>query len=103
MSGEDIAALQEKMRDNPFVQLQEHFSSYYKINKETENSPHYITPIQFKLPRNAAGKEFPFQYCRIPIRHFFSWSRRLLTKKVFKSAETVNVKFGVYEFGDKGQ
>jgi hypothetical protein len=65
MSGEDIAALQEKMRDNPFVQLQEHFSSYYKINKETENSPHYITPIQFKLPRNAAGKESPFQY--IPI------------------------------------
>jgi hypothetical protein len=53
------------MRDNPFVQLQEHFSSYYKINKETENSPHYITPIQFKLPRNAAGKESPFQY--IPI------------------------------------
>ena len=65
MSGEDIAALQKKMRDNPFVQLQEHFSSYYKINKETENSPHYITPIQFKLPRNAAGKESPFQY--IPI------------------------------------
>ncbi len=30
--------------------------------------------------------------CRIPIRHFFSQSRRLLTK-IFKSAETVNEKF----------
>ena len=43
-----------------------------------------------------------YDMCRIPVRHFFSWSRRLLTK-IFKSAETVNVKFGVYEFGDKGQ
>ena len=25
------------------------------------------------------------------------------SNKNFKSAETVNVKFGVYEFGDKGQ
>ncbi len=25
------------------------------------------------------------------------------SNKIFKSAETVNVKFGVYEFGDKGQ
>jgi hypothetical protein len=65
MSAEDIATLQEKMWDNPFVKLQENFSSYYKINKETENSPHYIAPIQFKLPRNAAGKECPFQY--VPI------------------------------------
>jgi len=31
-------------------------------------------------------------HCRIPIRHFFSQSRRLLTK-IFKSAETVNEKF----------
>jgi hypothetical protein len=53
------------MWDNPFVKLQENFSSYYKINKETENSPHYIAPIQFKLPRNAGGKECPFQY--VPI------------------------------------
>ncbi len=30
--------------------------------------------------------------CRIPIRHFFSQSRRLLTKN-FKSVETVNEKF----------
>ena len=33
--------------------------------------------------------------CRIPIRHFFSQSRRLLTK-IFRSAETVNVKFNLY-------
>ena len=30
--------------------------------------------------------------CRIPIRHFFSQSRRLLTK-IFESVETVNEKF----------
>jgi hypothetical protein len=33
-----------------------------------------------------------FNICRIPIRHFFSQSRRLLTK-IFKSVETVNEKF----------
>ena len=62
LNREEIAVLEEKMKENPFVKLQENFSSYYKINKETENSPHYITPIQFKLPQNAAGKECPFQY-----------------------------------------
>ena len=62
MSGEEIAVLEEKLKDNPFVKLQENFSSYYKINKETENSGHYISPAQHKLPRNAAGKECPFQY-----------------------------------------
>ncbi len=30
-------------------------------------------------------------YCRIPIRHFFSQSRRLLTK-IFESVTTVNEK-----------
>jgi cell division protein FtsI/penicillin-binding protein 2 len=65
MSAEEVAALQEKMKDNPFVSLQEHFSSYYKINKDTESSAHYISPIQYKLPLNAAGKECPFQY--VPI------------------------------------
>jgi hypothetical protein len=65
MSAVDIAVIEDKMKDNPFVALQEHFSSYYKINKETENSANYITPIQFKLPSNAAGKECPFQY--VPI------------------------------------
>jgi hypothetical protein len=64
-SREEISVLEEKMKDNPFVKLQEHYSSYYRINKETESSPHYIAPIQYKLRRNAAGKECPFQY--IPI------------------------------------
>jgi len=62
MTVENIAEVEEKMRDNPFVQLQEHFSSYYKINKEAESSPHYISPIQYKLSLNSAGKECPFQY-----------------------------------------
>jgi len=62
MSREEISVLEDKMKENPFVQLQDNFSSYYKINKETENSPHYISPIQLKLPRNVAGKECPFQY-----------------------------------------
>jgi hypothetical protein len=65
MSGEEIAVLEEKLKDNPFVKLQENFSSYYKINKETENSGHYISPAQHKLPRNAAGKECPFQYVSV--------------------------------------
>ncbi len=37
-----------------------------------------------------AGSKIPT--CRIPIRHFFSQSRRLLTK-IFESVETVNEKF----------
>lgn len=66
LSEENIAGLQTKMKHNPFVSLQENFSSFYKINKETtENSPHYISPVQYKLPLNAAGKECPFQY--VPI------------------------------------
>ena len=34
---------------------------------------------------------------------FFLLIATTSNKKIFKSAETVNVKFGVYEFGDKGQ
>jgi len=65
MGVKEVSVIEEKMKDNPFVKLQENFSSYYKINKETENSPHYIAPVQFKLPPNSSGKECPFQY--IPI------------------------------------
>jgi hypothetical protein len=65
MGADDIAVLQEKMEDNPFVSLQEHFSSYYKINKQTENSPFYITPQELKLPPNERGKVSTFQY--VPI------------------------------------
>jgi hypothetical protein len=65
MTAEQIAVVEEKMKDNPFVQLQQHFSSYYKINKDTENSAEYINPVQFHLPRNLAGKKCPFQYVSI--------------------------------------
>jgi len=65
MSSEEISVLEEKMKDNPFVRFQQHFSSYYKINKDTENSREYINPVQLLLPRNAAGKECPFQYVSI--------------------------------------
>ncbi len=34
---------------------------------------------------------------------FFLLIATTSNKNFFKSAETVNVKFGVYEFGDKGQ
>jgi hypothetical protein len=65
VSSEEISVLQEKMKSNPFVDLQEQYSSYYKINKQTENSPHYIAPREVKLPPNAAGKVCTFQY--VPI------------------------------------
>jgi hypothetical protein len=62
---EEISVVEEKMKDNPFVKLQQHFSSYYKINKDTENSHKYINPVQFYLPWNSAGKECPFHYVLI--------------------------------------
>lgn len=65
VSETDIAALQEKMKANPFVSLQEEYSSYYKINKRTEESSLYIAPREIKLPPNTAGKISTFQY--IPV------------------------------------
>jgi|JFJP01.1.fsa_nt_gi hypothetical protein len=65
MSEEEKKIIAQKMANNPFIQLQQNFSSYFKINKEMESSPHFIPPLQFKLPRNANGKECPFQY--VPI------------------------------------
>jgi hypothetical protein len=62
MSIEEISVVEEKMKDNPFVKLQQHFSIYYKIIEDTENSLKYINPVQFYLPWNSAGKECPFQY-----------------------------------------
>jgi hypothetical protein len=57
MSDEEISVVQEKITDNPFVKLQQNFSSYYKIHKETANSSEYIAPKQLHLPRNAFGKK----------------------------------------------
>jgi hypothetical protein len=65
MSDEEISVVQEKIKDNPFVKLQQNFSSYYKIHKETANSSEYIAPLQLQLPRNVFGKECPFQYVSV--------------------------------------
>ncbi len=48
----------------------------------------------FKTSPKLLQTEFEecFYGCQIPIRHFFSQSRRLLTK-IFKSEETVKEKF----------
>jgi len=73
----------------------------YSIVQYTATKTGGFSHIHFQNGGSVMTKGFLIYCCRIPIRHFFSWSRRLLTK-IFKSAETVNVKFGVYEFGDKG-
>jgi hypothetical protein len=65
MGAGEIDVLLEKMKANPFVLLQEQYSSYYKINKQTENSANYIAPREMKLPPNARGKVCTFQY--VPI------------------------------------
>ncbi len=65
MSVEEITVLQEKMKNNPFVSLGEQYSSYYKINKQTQNSPHYVAPIELCLPPNEQGDVSTFQY--VPI------------------------------------
>jgi hypothetical protein len=96
MSAEEVAALQEKMKDNPFVSLQEHFSSYYKINKDTESSAHYISPIQYKLPLNAAGKECPFQY--VPIIETLS---AIVSDRDFKTMPRTQTESGIlYDIKD---
>lgn len=65
VSDADTAALHEKMKSNPLVSLQQEYSSYYKINKQTQNSDHFISPREIKLPPNSKGKISTFQY--IPI------------------------------------
>jgi hypothetical protein len=53
------------MKSNPFVSLHQEYSSYYKINKQTRNSHHYIAPREIKLPPTSRGKIATFQY--VPI------------------------------------
>jgi hypothetical protein len=59
------------------------------------DEPNY-KKLSLSTPRPNAKQSFfvilLVTFCRIPVRHFFSQSRRLLTK-IFKSAETVNEKF----------
>jgi hypothetical protein len=50
------------MKSNPFVTMQEEYSSYYKINKVAQNSTHYIAPQEVKLPPDSKGKVSTFQY-----------------------------------------
>jgi hypothetical protein len=53
----------DKLQENPFVTLQQDFSSYYKIEKHVENSPSfgYIKPIEVMLPPNDEGVVSSFQ------------------------------------------
>ncbi len=62
---DEISVVQEKIKDNPFVKLQQNFSSYYKIHKETANSSENIAPVQLHLPRNVFGTECPLQYVSV--------------------------------------
>lgn len=50
------------MKNNPFVSLQEEFNSFYKINKHTQDSIHYIAPKEIKLPPDSMGHISTFQY-----------------------------------------
>ena len=65
MSAKDITALQQKMEKNPFVSLGQEYSSYYKIKKQAQQSPHYIAPRECKLLPNSMGDLPTFQY--VPI------------------------------------
>jgi hypothetical protein len=50
------------MKANPFVYLQSEYSSYYKINKQLQDSSLYIPPCEIKLPPDSSGKISTFQY-----------------------------------------
>jgi hypothetical protein len=54
-----------RIEKNPFVLLQQEFSTTYKINKFVNNSPFFIQPCEIKLPPNENGHVGSFQY--IPV------------------------------------
>jgi hypothetical protein len=54
-----------KLEDNPFISLQEDFSSVYKRKKFVRGSGFYIPPREVKLPADDTGIVRTFQY--IPI------------------------------------
>jgi hypothetical protein len=64
---EDIQHITEKLKKNPFVDLQRDFASYYRIEKHVTSSPafNYCAPIEIQLPADSEGKIPTFQY--IPI------------------------------------
>jgi hypothetical protein len=61
----------------------------------------YFSAYKYKILPNKLAAEFLDSFCRIPIRHFFSQSRRLLTK-IFESEATVNEKCRWCEFRGEG-
>lgn len=67
VSEQDVESLVEKLKENPFVSLQNEFSTYFRIDKHVKTSPafKYIEPVQVKLPVDSDGKISAFQY--IPI------------------------------------
>jgi hypothetical protein len=62
-----VESLQEKLKLNPFVSLQNDFSSYFRIEKHIQTSTafKYIHPVEVKLPADAQGKKATFHY--IPV------------------------------------
>ena len=47
--------------ENPLQQLQQEFSSVYKIGRRVESSDFYIAPVTVKLPPTASGDVPTFQ------------------------------------------
>ncbi len=78
LSSKDLSNTRNPGRPTAAKALQSHSRQQFRKDN---------TKINSKAPAKAG-----MTWCRIPIRHFFSQSRRLLTK-IFKSAETVNEKF----------
>jgi hypothetical protein len=62
---EDRKSLLQKLEENPFIDIQKEFRSYYKIDKHVQNSGNYIAPLSFKLPPRQDGVVPTFQY--IPV------------------------------------
>jgi hypothetical protein len=50
------------MENNPFLTLQQEFSSQYKIDKFVKSASNYIPPREVKLPPNSEGVVRSFQY-----------------------------------------
>ena len=80
--------------ENPFLRLQEEFSTSYKIDKFVKNSPYYIQPVTVKLKPDSDGKRRSFQ--RIPLIQLIE---KLVAQPGFtlpapSSASTTDSQFG---------
>ncbi len=67
IAGPDVENFKEKLKQNPFVSLQNDFSSYFRIEKHVQTSTafNYIHPVEIKLAADSEGRKATFQY--IPI------------------------------------